>query len=210
MFTGGCNLTCPYCHNPGLVLKPGDFDDYPVNELLADLQKRSSFIDGVVISGGEPTLDTGLPAFLSQLKELGLQTKLDTNGLLPEVLEALLGEDLLDYLAIDLKTSPERYPELHSQPVVYDKLLQSIVLAKTAEIEVEFRTTCVPQLVGEGEVERLGDLLRGAKLWILQQFVPEHSLQVSWQQQEAYPPNRLKELGLLAQEYVEEVQLRGL
>jgi len=193
-----------------LVLEPGAFPDYPVSELLADLRKRSSFIDGVVISGGEPTLDAGLPAFLQQLKGLGLQTKLDTNGFLPQVLSELLAEQLIDYLAIDLKTIPERYSELHPQPVATSNLLQTIELAKNAAIEVEFRTTCVPQLVGELEIDSLGKLLSGAPLWVLQQFVPEHSLQPEWQEREAYSASQLEELASRAGGYADRVMLRGL
>ena len=84
VFTGSCNLACPFCHNAGLVLDPDSYPDYPLDELLADLKKREGFIDGVVISGGEPTIDTGLPAFLSLLKERDLQVKLDGNGLAPK------------------------------------------------------------------------------------------------------------------------------
>jgi pyruvate formate lyase activating enzyme len=178
--------------------------------LLADLRKRKSFIDGVVVSGGEPTIDAGLPAFLRQLKELGLQVKLDTNGLRPDVIEALLEERLLDYLAIDIKTAPQRYAELHPHPVAADRLLRSVALAKAAAIEVEFRTTCVPQLIDKAEIAQLGELLRGASLWVLQQFVPGHSLQLEWQQMAAYPPDHLQRLARQAEEYVERVQLRGL
>ncbi|WP_369681983.1 anaerobic ribonucleoside-triphosphate reductase activating protein [Malonomonas rubra] len=209
VFTGSCNLTCPFCHNPGLVLEPQTFSDYPVSELLADLQNRRLFIDGVVISGGEPTLDAGLPAFLRQLKKLGLQVKLDTNGLLPQVLEELMEEQLLDYLAIDLKTLPERYPELHSHPVSVPNLLKTIGLAKIAPIEVEFRTTCVPQLIDAEVIDRLGELLRGAPLWVLQQFVPEHSLDETWQGLDAYPTSTIEKFGKQAENYVEKVILRG-
>jgi len=210
VFTGGCNLTCPFCHNPGLILDPGSFPDYPIDQLLADLQKRNSFIDGVVISGGEPTLDAGLPAFLRQLKQLGLQVKLDTNGLLPQVIEDLLTEGLIDYLAIDIKTTPERYSELHTRPVSGDDLLRSIELAKKASIEVEFRTTCVPQLIGVAEIEQLGGLLQGAHLWVLQQFVPEHSLAQEWQDFDSYPKEKLAGFARTAENYVERVLLRGV
>jgi pyruvate formate lyase activating enzyme len=210
VFTGGCNLTCPFCHNPGLVLEPGAYPDYPVAELLADLQKRKSFIDGVVVSGGEPTLDAGLPAFLRQLKELGLQVKLDTNGLLPEVLTQLLEEELLDYLALDIKTTPERYQELHPHPVDTSKLLQAIEITKSAAVETEFRTTCVPQLISEAEIDALGGVLRDASLWVLQQYVPEHALEVAWQQKAAYSPDRLAALAAQAEPFVEQVQLRGI
>lgn len=210
MFTGGCNLTCPFCHNPGLVLDPGAFPDFPVTELLADLQKRKSFIDGVVISGGEPTLDAGLPAFIRQLKEMGLQVKLDTNGLRPDVVATLLDEGLLDFVALDVKTTPQRYQELHTRPVDSKKFIECIDLVKAADIEVEFRTTCVPHLVGRAEIDQLGELLRGASLWVLQQFVPEHSLEADWQQIDSYSSVQLEALARQAEAYVERVQIRGL
>lgn len=178
--------------------------------MLADLRKRKSFIDGVVVSGGEPTLDAGLPAFLRQLKELGLQVKLDTNGLRPDVVAALLEEGLLDFLAIDVKTTPQRYQELHTHPVDAKKLIQCIDLAKVAAIEVEFRTTCVPHLVGSDEIDFLGELLRGASLWVLQQFVPEHSLEEDWQQFASYSSAQLEDFVRQAEAYVERVHLRGL
>lgn len=193
-----------------MVLNPGDFPDFPVSELLADLRKRKAFIDGVVVSGGEPTLDAGLPAFLRQLRELGLQIKLDTNGLLPEVIALLLEERLLDYLAIDIKTTPQRYGELHPQPVATAALQRCVELAKGADIEVEFRTTCVPQLVDSAEIDQLGELLRGARFWVLQQFIPGHSLQPDWQQHATYTPDQLAELGGRAEDYVDRVQLRGI
>ncbi len=210
IFTGGCNLTCPFCHNPGLVLDPETYPDIPQDELLEDLRWRSRFIDGVVISGGEPTLDPGLPAFLSQLKELGLQVKLDSNGLLPNVLQQLLAEQLLDYLAIDIKTSPSRYHELHSLSVDCGALLQTIELAKKQSIDVEFRTTCVPGLVGSAEINELGELLRGAPLWVLQQYLADHALAENWQQRESYSSTQLEVLSSQAREYVDQVQLRGI
>lgn len=210
LFTGGCNLSCPYCHNPGLVLDPGAFPDLPLDDLLADLYRRRAFIDGIVVSGGEPTLDPGLPTFLRQVREFGLQVKLDSNGLLPEVLDALLEEGLLDYLAIDLKTASRRYAELHRLPVDISRLQRTVELAKTAAIEVEFRTTCVPQLVAAQDVRAIGELLRGARLWVLQQFVPQHAMFPEWREQPAYSREQLDELARLAETYVERVLLRGV
>ncbi len=182
----------------------------PIDELLADLEKRKRFIDGVVISGGEPTLDTGLPAFLRQIKALGLQVKLDSNGLLPQVIEGLLDEQLIDYLAIDIKAVPQRYSELHTTQVATAGLLRTIELAKVASIEVEFRTTCVPQLIDRQAIIELGGLLNGAKLWVLQQYVPAHALVTDWQDVPAYAPSRLEEFSSLAEDYVERVVIRGI
>jgi len=210
LFTGGCNLSCPYCHNPGLALDPGAFSDYPLDVLLNDLSRRKKFIDGIVVTGGEPTLDPGLPAFLQQVKELGLQVKLDSNGLLPEVIEALLEQRLLDYLAIDLKTSPKRYSELHHQAVPVDALKRTVDLTRSAAVEVEFRTTCVPQLVTEREIGEIGELLQGVPLWVLQQFVPQHAMIPKWREVPAHCPERINAFARLAEPYVEKVQLRGV
>lgn len=209
VFTGGCNLTCPYCHNPGLVLDPGQYPDYPLDELLADLRRRSGFIDGVVISGGEPTLDPELESFLRQLKQLGLLVKLDSNGLLPEVLRRLLEKNLVDYLAIDLKTAPQRYSELHSCHVDSAPLLETVALAKAAECDYEFRTTCVPGLVEADDIRAMGELIKGAHLWVLQQFVPQHALDSTLHDIEPHSSNTLLDFSRLAADYVDKVKTRG-
>ena len=210
VFTGGCNLTCPFCHNAGLVLDPDSYPDYPLDELLADLKKRDGFIDGVVVSGGEPTIDTGLPAFLSVLKERGLQVKLDSNGLAPAVIGSLLEQQLVDYVAIDIKTSLGRYNELHTQPVKIEALVETVDILKQAAVEVEFRTTCIPHLVTEAEIAEMGELLQGAPLWVLQQFVPMHAMVEEWQTFDMYRPEQLYTLAEQAQPFVERVEVRGL
>jgi pyruvate formate lyase activating enzyme len=203
-------LTCPFCHNAGLVLDPDSYPDYPLDELLADLKKRDGFIDGVVVSGGEPTIDTGLPAFLSVLKERGLQVKLDSNGLAPAVIGSLLEQQLVDYFAIDIKTSLGRYNELHTQPVKIEALVETVDILKQAAVEVEFRTTCIPHLVTEAEIAGMGELLQGAPLWVLQQFVPMHAMVEEWQTFDMYRPEQLYTLAEQAQPFVERVEVRGL
>jgi len=210
VFTGGCNLTCPFCHNGGLVQDPDDYPDIPLDELLADLKARRKFIDGVVISGGEPTIDIGLPAFLNELKGLDLQVKLDTNGLLPEVIAHLLELHLLDYIAVDIKTSPQRYSELHDVAVNPAGLIETVDLLRNAAIEVEYRTTCIPVLVTEQEICEIGQLLRGSPLWVLQQYVAEHAMDTDWQLLEKYPPEQLRQFATSAQQYVHQVQVRGI
>lgn len=210
MFTGGCNLSCPYCHNPGLVLNPQGFPDIPLDGLVEELRRRRRFIDGVVISGGEPTLEPGLAAFLQRLRQLGLQIKLDSNGLQPLVIERLLAEGLIDYLALDVKTAPERYPELGGNFSAAADLQASLRLARKACIEVEFRTTCVPLLVGEEEIDLIGELLRGAPLWVLQQYVPEHAMLPEWRNQAPYRREALEGLAQRAARFVSRVQLRGI
>ncbi len=210
VFFGGCNLTCPFCHNPDLVLKPGTYPDYPLDELLDDLRSRRSFIDGIVVSGGEPTVDRGLIPFLREVKALGLLVKLDSNGLAPEVLEGALWEQLVDYLAIDIKTSPARYGELHTAPVDSEALMRSIATVKKAKVDYEFRTTCVPGFVEEADIRNMGEALSGARCWVLQQFVPRYALSPQVQLLEPHSPEEIERMAALAECYVDEVQIRGL
>jgi pyruvate formate lyase activating enzyme len=190
VFYGGCNLTCPFCHNGSLVLTPEDHPDYPADILLHEIEERRNFIDGVVISGGEPTLDT--------------------NGLAPAVLEQLMNESLVDYVALDLKTAPERYGELHRAPVDLELLPQSLELLRKGGVDYELRTTCVPDLIEESDLHSLGNQLRGAPLWILQQFVPEHALAPDWRQRNAHSAATLRRFEEIASQYAAQVSLRGL
>lgn len=208
VFTGGCNLSCGFCHNPGLVLDSEQYPDYPLDELLAELKQRGSFIDGVVVSGGEPTLATGLAEFLEQIKALGLQVKLDSNGLSPQVLAELLERKLVDYLALDFKTSPSRYAELHTGPVDSEALIASCRLAIESAPEYEFRTTCVPGLVTENELPEMGAVIRGARRWVLQQYVPREAM-LGAAPQQAYPGAEYARLRQIAESYVERVEGRG-
>lgn len=210
LFWGGCNLTCPFCHNPALVLEPEDFPDLDRKALLADLASRAPFIDGVVVSGGEPTLDPALADWLAAVKSLGLAVKLDTNGLRPDVLARLIEQGLVDCLAIDLKTAPGRYGELHRGPVALDALSTTIKLALAAPVTVEFRTTCVPGIVDALEIRALGELIRGASRWALQQYHPAPALDPAWRERTPYPAAKLRELADIARGYVGEVVVRGV
>jgi pyruvate formate lyase activating enzyme len=210
VFWGGCNLTCPFCHNPALVLAPDDWPDLDADALLDDLAGRAPFIDGVVVSGGEPTLDPALANWLAGVKRLGLAVKLDTNGLRPDILADLLERRLVDFLAIDLKTAPERYAELHPGPVDCAALVASVHLALAAPVEVEFRTTCVPGFVDATAIHHLGQLIRGAPRWTLQQYHPTPALDPAWRKVAPYPPVAITELAEIARQYVRDVVVRGV
>jgi len=210
IFWGGCNLTCPFCHNPALVLDPESWPDLDPDALLGDLAGRTSFIDGVVVTGGEPTLDPALGDWLAAVKTLGLAVKLDTNGLRPDVLAGLLARRLVDRLAIDLKTSPARYGQLHAGPVAFAGLTTSVRLALAAPVTVEFRTTCVPGLIDEPDLRELGELVYGAPLWVLQQYHPAAALAPDWRDVAPYAPAKMASLAAVAREYVGEVVVKGL
>lgn len=210
IFFGGCNLCCPFCHNPTLVLDPEQYPDYPLEDLLDELRERKNFIDGVVVSGGEPTLDRDLPLLLREVKALGLEVKLDSNGLAPAVLERLFAEGLVDYLALDLKTAPERYGELHRAPVDPALLRRGIRVVLDAAVPYEIRTTCVPGLVEAPDFTAMGEAVAGARHWVLQQYIPRHALAESWRAMVPHPPERLAEFARIAEGYAKRVSLRGL
>ncbi|BCR03789.1 anaerobic ribonucleoside-triphosphate reductase activating protein [Desulfuromonas versatilis] len=210
VFFGGCNLTCPFCHNPSLVLAPGELPDYPLTALLEDLRERRRFIDGVVVTGGEPTLDPDLLPLLREIRKLDLRIKIDTNGLAPQVLRRALAEGLVDYLAMDLKTSPGRYGELHRAPVAVADLQASAAILRESGIQYEFRTTCVPGYVEAEDIQAMGALIQGAELWVLQQFEQAHSLDEGLRGVEQHPVAKLGALAELAGSYVRSLKVRGI
>jgi pyruvate formate lyase activating enzyme len=193
-----------------LVLDPEAYPDLDPAELLADLAERKSFIDGIVVSGGEPTLDSGLLPFLKDVKSLGLAVKLDTNGLAPQAIAELIDRQLIDFLAIDLKTTPERYHELHSGAVSADKFIETLRLCADAPVELEYRTTCVPGWVDEDVVVKLGELIDGAPLWVLQQYHPEHALCAAAQEVTPYSSDEIQSFAEIASRYAQRVIVRGV
>lgn len=210
IFYGGCNLRCPYCHNASLVETPHLYPDLSTFDILAQLKTRQGFIDGVVISGGEPTLDPNLPEFLEQIKQMGLQVKLDTNGLRPKVLAHLLTRELVDYVGLDIKTALARYGDLHTVAIDGASVQQSIDLLIRATIEVEFRTTCAPSLVEEADIRSIGATLTGQPSWVLQQFVPIHAMAEEMRACLPHSEAELNRFAEVAGEYVDHVVIRGV
>lgn len=168
-FTPGCNLNCFYCHNRALLMA-SDVQSWMGAEVaLAWLDDRKGFLDGVVITGGEPTLQPGLAEFIRVIRSKGYLVKLDTNGTRPEVLQALLDEGLLDYVAMDLKAPRERYAEICGAPVDSAAIDKSIALLIGGSVDYEFRTTVAPQLEAE-DILAMAGRIQGARRYILQQF----------------------------------------
>ena len=175
VFLAGCNLRCPFCHNASLVLE-NPLPQMTESEFFAFLKKRRGILDGVCITGGEPTLRKELPEFIGKIRELGFRVKLDTNGTNPDMLERLLKEGLLDYVAMDIKNSPERYSVTCGGIDVLDKVKHSAALLMESGTDYEFRTTCVHPLHDETAMAEIGKWLAGAKGYYLQNFVDSGSL----------------------------------
>lgn len=173
IFVGGCNFRCPFCHNGGIVLESLSQGIYEEAEIFAFLEKRKNVLKGVCITGGEPTLQEDLPEFLGKVKELGYQVKLDTNGCLPEVLEALLKKKLLDYVAMDIKNCPEKYAMsvgMDRQWRGMDLIEGSVSLLKASGIDYEFRTTVVKELHTGEDLLKIAEWIKGCPRYFLQQY----------------------------------------
>ncbi len=178
VFTGGCNLRCPFCHNASLVVHAPP-DPIDQEQFWAFLKKRQGLLDGVCVTGGEPLLHGDLPAFLEQIRSLGYAVKLDTNGTFPDRLKQVLDAGLVDYVAMDLKNSPEKYPETCgvSDPALLEKVGESVRLLKAqTRIDVEFRTTLVAQYHTLEDIRAIGRWLAGAPHYFLQRFVDSGNL----------------------------------
>ncbi len=178
LFFSGCNFRCPYCHNPELVKNQSACPVFTDEEwILQFLKKRKGFLDGVVISGGEPTIHHGLFKLCRKLKALGYPIKLDTNGSRPEVIRRLIVEGLVDYIAMDIKTDLDHYCSVVHPRFNPKTLLESIQIIMDSGIGYEFRTTCTRPLVNENVIGCISRMIEGSRLYVLQRFRKERVLE---------------------------------
>jgi pyruvate formate lyase activating enzyme len=212
IFLAGCNFRCGFCHS-GYLLNGNADEKIRPEEFLSYLEAKKHLNmkpDGVVISGGEPTLNEDLPAYISEIKKLGYQVKLDTNGTNPRMLQELLLENLVDCVAMDIKTSFAKYVYATGvRNVDFQKVVESSVLLKESQIDYEFRTTVVPELVDEGDIQKIGEWLKGAKRYSLQQFQAENCLEENYRHLKPYPKDRLEKMVEIAKPYFGEVLLKN-
>lgn len=192
VFVGGCNMRCWYCHNEG-ILDTEEFLDE--DEILAKIKNNVGFLDGVVISGGEPTLQTDLIPFIKKLKSMKLLVKLDTNGKRPDVLKKIFEEGLLDYVAMDIKAPLDDYYKATPSTKESAKVLQeSIELIRASGVKYEFRTTVIPQLSLE-DIEKIAQTLKGATALYLQQYNDSKGIA-------PHPPEFFKKAKIIAEKYL--------
>jgi pyruvate formate lyase activating enzyme len=211
LFLSGCNFACPYCHNPQLTGDPAVQPEQIAHEdVFAFLAERRRFLEGVVISGGEPTVHHDLPDLCLRIKALGYPVKLDTNGSRPQMIERLIGERLVDYLAMDLKTDPERYAGCLSCQCDSAAILASSQLIMNSGLDYEFRTTCVRPLVTPQTIAHLARLITGGRLYALQPFKACRILQPSYFKgmDPSYSPAEMDALRRIADPWVASCTLR--
>lgn len=209
VFLAGCNMRCPFCHNAPLVTHVHCTEQISEEELRAFFAKRRGLLDGIAVTGGEPTLRPELPRLLSIIKEYGYDTKLDTNGTNPEMLDKLIGDGLVDYVAMDVKNSPSRYAETVGVPG-FDMapVLRSVELLREGRVDHEFRTTVVRGLHDEASMEDMGRWLKGESKYFLQNFVDSGALiDPDMQGVEREDMRRYLEI---VRKYIPTAELRGL
>jgi pyruvate formate lyase activating enzyme len=209
VFLSGCNFSCPYCHNPELA--QGRYPERIAEEqLLTFISERASFLDGVVITGGEPTLNPGLSDLCRAVRQFGLPVKLDTNGSRPDVVADLITNRLVDFIAMDLKTAPERYDAPLCAPRFAAPVAESIARIMTGGLPYEFRTTCVRPFVDPAVIEQIARQIAGAPRYILQTFRAGLALDPHYRhrRQAGFSDDEMRQLQHLASPWVQSCTLR--
>lgn len=208
VFLAGCDLRCPYCHNAGLLdASASPFMDE--SELIAFLRKRKGLLDGVAFTGGEPLLQRELPEVMEKIRNMGYRIKLDTNGLHPEALKTVLDGGIVDYVAMDIKNSRDKYAAASGVDIVaLDRIDRSISLIMDRAPDYEFRTTVVEQLHDEDSFRDIGPWIRGARRYFLQAFADRDS--VPFRGFSAPTAERMEKYASIVRPFVGEVSLRGL
>jgi len=208
VFVQGCNFRCGYCHNPELI-EPGE-GTIGEKEVLDRICRRNKIIEAVVITGGEPTIFPDLGDFARDIKEKGFKVKLDTNGANPYNLEGLFRKWSVDYVALDIKTSLDKYHLVTDNKNIREVILKSIYLIMLSTVPYEMRTTCVPGVVDESDIEKIGEMVKGAKKFCLQQFRPFLTYDKTFNNVMPYPKETLYKFKEILQKYVQDVEIRGV
>ncbi|NPA58714.1 MAG: anaerobic ribonucleoside-triphosphate reductase activating protein [Aquificae bacterium] len=196
VFVQGCNFRCPYCHNRELVLPAYFQKTMEEEEVFNFLAERKGKLQGVVITGGEPTIFPDLPDFLKRIKKMGFYTKLDTNGSNPEMLKTLIERKLVDFVAMDVKAPIEKYSQIAGVEVDREKIIKSIKLIIQSGIEHEFRTTLVKGILQYSDLLKIVNLIKGAKRYAIQNFHPAETLvDEKYKSKTGYPKDKLNKFG---------------
>lgn len=200
VFTHGCNLRCPFCHNPELVIeKPDPTQTLSEEELLEFLQKRVNHLDGIVFTGGEPLLHhKKIKSLINKAKDLGYQVKIDTNGTFPQELTELIQEHLVDFVAMDFKTTPEKYPVLNATKTHIASILETLELLTTGVIPYEIRTTLVPGLHNIKVLEEIMTYVKKANSYVLQNFMPNGTINPSYKDKKSFSPEQMETFLVIA------------
>ena len=209
VFTGGCNLRCPFCHNALLVTELNETEEYSEDFIISYLEKRRGVLDGLAITGGEPLLQKDIRAFIERVRHLGYKVKLDTNGCYPDKLKDLVARNLVDYVAVDVKNSKERYAETVGVPgFALEPVEETVSFLKKGLVPYEFRTTVVDEFHTLEDILKIGEWIEGADAWFLQNFVDSGNL--IGEDLHAAPRELLFAMREEGRKYVRKCELRGV
>ncbi len=209
VFTGGCNFRCPFCHNALLVTQLNEAEDYPEDEILSFLKKRTGLLDGVAVTGGEPLINDEIIDFISKVKSLGFSVKVDTNGSFPDRLEYIIKEKLADYVAVDIKNSKPLYAEtVGLESFDIKPVERSVEILMSGDIDYEFRTTVVKKFHTVQSIKDAAEWIRGAKRYFLQNFIDSGNLIGTGI--EGVSKEEMEQMRAAAAQYVVHTELRGV
>ncbi|TKJ43072.1 anaerobic ribonucleoside-triphosphate reductase activating protein [Candidatus Aerophobetes bacterium Ae_b3b] len=214
VFVGGCNFRCPFCQNPDLVLNPRSLPSTGEKEVIDHLLSRRKWLDGLVITGGEPMLEKDLPNFLSKIKKEGFLVEIETNGTNPGMLRDLVKRSLIDYLALDIKAPFEWEKYSKAAGIVdenlFGKVKESVKILSGSNIDYELRTTVVPGLVDQEDLISIARSFGSVKKYVLQQFVPKITLDKQYEKIKPYSKDKLEEMKEKIADCVEFCEIRGM
>lgn len=211
IFLPACNLRCPYCHAPHLIQTPDELETLSPDAVIGKIRQNQGWLDGVVVTGGEPTLHKNLQMLLQLLKETGIPVRLDTNGTNPSVLKDLIDRSFLDCVAMDIKAPLQKakYEQISGIPCNIEDIKRSIHIIMESGIEYEFRTTVCPTQLDGNDIESIAKSIQGAGRYILQSFRPSHCLDAGMLHVKPYPAEKLRSFALSAGKYVDYCRVRG-
>ncbi len=210
VFLGGCNFRCPFCHNSELVLSPSNLTSIDPSFFLSYLDSRRGWLDGLCLSGGEPFLHDDLEVLARIIKDRGYKLKIDTNGSFPDQLEQFIKEGLVDAIAMDIKAPLKRYPEVVRATVDVEKINQSVMIIKNSHLDYIFRTTVVPGIHQERDFLAIGEWLQGARVFQLQQFFPQKTIDPEFMKIKPFPPEKILSWAELLKPFFAEVRVEGI
>jgi pyruvate formate lyase activating enzyme len=197
LYLSGCNFRCPYCHNSELVLFPDKYESIPIDEILAYVREHDDFLDGAVVTGGEPCCHGEIFDLARMLKAEGMKVKLDTNGSFPDVIEALITRELVDYVAMDVKAPLDFESYARSAGITdrraFERVKDSIDLLLEGRVDYEFRMTIVPALHRPSDLKQVAEHLKGAARFVIQNYVPRSPINPEFLNEAPYDRERLEE-----------------
>jgi len=215
VFTGGCNFRCPFCHNKDLVLNPDKIEGIDERAILDHMKNKRKWIDGIAITGGEPTLQNELPNFIKKVKESNFLVELETNGTNPYMVEQMIKNQLIDYFAMDIKAplDEDKYfktiGEVGDKKKILENIKKTIRIIQESDVDYEFRTTFVPGLLNKRDIYKIAEQLKGSKRYVIQKFLPKTTVNPEYEKKEESKPSFFEEFKKNLKDYFGEIIIKA-